>query len=792
MDLCAILKCINAGEMLKKLKLCGMIGISGEGLEPLRGSTTIEQLDLGLVGQHDSPDMSIKPSLNEDKVLQVLDSIIQANECVLKHIQLPHHFLSRKSIDIASFLERYEEYLLNRNELCNECGGGCEGTDWVCQSGDGFGLQNFTCSVCTNVFCNSSTCKASVGRCETCKKEYCKNCDYVKQCKGIRCYKNTCSSCSLKEGCDDCIHYTGMTVAGGTEIVNGVYKYDGNWNDAEKYTRTTHVDGREESISIFRQERRGYFVVNEVWHISIIKNSNLRSADNSVVYRAHSKEKPFGRPTNKEWHSQPGNASPTTLAITPIAGIEAPHIECTFGKCSEKDYDFCEDCDERACDKCIVKCGIDGCETNCCKSCMMKHFENCEGCDKAVCYSCLEGYDDIEVCEHCTDGHCSSCKWEKFEESQYIECEGLCDKICCIGCLQQCQGCGKKRCPKCMTLLKCENKECQKAHCDSCFGEEYDVQRCNECDRVFCSSCRDSENRKSSCDGCMNIDDLSDDDMKVLEEAIEAVPALFAKPGDVFECEGEGFIYYTSCGMEETYLTFVGRNENQSRAIEINGETSEAFKSPKKGWLIFKDDYNGKGIDRINGGVRDVLGAWPMDCYSQYDEDGKVIRGTLCVPPAMCGPLSFPRRYCYEEEEQTPRPPVKRIEDCSVSKMLFHEVKMAAPALLAKPGDMFMWDGGYAESLPAVFKYTGRNETPPEMTSRITRTNQPQLGWLVFRNKKNYSSVDSCPGIRDVIDARPSDVYQHYSKRGARQDGTLCIPPKKCGSIKLFDHRVWY
>jgi hypothetical protein len=54
-DISAVLICIDAVNRVKKLKLTNCIHIKGVGLEPLRGSTIIEQIDLSLVGKHQSP-----------------------------------------------------------------------------------------------------------------------------------------------------------------------------------------------------------------------------------------------------------------------------------------------------------------------------------------------------------------------------------------------------------------------------------------------------------------------------------------------------------------------------------------------------------------------------------------------------------------------------------------------------------------------------------------------------------------------------------------------------------------
>jgi len=58
-DVSAILMLIDAVHHIKTLKLVGCVNMTGAGLEPRRGSTTLKHIDLSLVGPHKSP--AIKP-----------------------------------------------------------------------------------------------------------------------------------------------------------------------------------------------------------------------------------------------------------------------------------------------------------------------------------------------------------------------------------------------------------------------------------------------------------------------------------------------------------------------------------------------------------------------------------------------------------------------------------------------------------------------------------------------------------------------------------------------------------
>ena len=61
-DISAVLTCINAHDVLKRLKLCGCTNITGIGLHPLQGSTVLEQIDLSLVGKYECCLLYTSPS----------------------------------------------------------------------------------------------------------------------------------------------------------------------------------------------------------------------------------------------------------------------------------------------------------------------------------------------------------------------------------------------------------------------------------------------------------------------------------------------------------------------------------------------------------------------------------------------------------------------------------------------------------------------------------------------------------------------------------------------------------
>jgi hypothetical protein len=124
----AILLCIDAVNNVRKLRLANCINITGAGLEPLRGSAIIEQIDLSLVGKHQSPILNPEPPISCEFVLPVLHSILGSGGCSLKHLQFPikwrnlSYSLTRQGMQLQQFLTRYDEFMQRRVRVsCLNC-----------------------------------------------------------------------------------------------------------------------------------------------------------------------------------------------------------------------------------------------------------------------------------------------------------------------------------------------------------------------------------------------------------------------------------------------------------------------------------------------------------------------------------------------------------------------------------------------------------------------------------------------------------------------------------------------
>ena len=96
-------------------------------------------------------------------------------------------------------------------------------------------------------------------------------------------------------------------------------------------------------------------------------------------------------------------------------------------------------------------------------------------------------------------------------------------------------------------------------------------------------------------------------------ELRRVAPVMFADPGDLFTHRSE-----------EAFLDF--------DIFEYQGRTTN-------NWLIFRH-VEGDGFHIVNGGVRDMIGAWPIENYAIPD-DPSLIK----LPPDLC--------YMFRVEEHS-------------------------------------------------------------------------------------------------------------------------------------------
>ena len=187
-DMYAVLQCINARNVLKKLKLTGCTNITGRGLIPLRESVALEQIDLSLLKQYDKPDDSeTHNSMNKDIVLPILDSISSIG-CSLKHILFPNNW--KEDDDggpLHEFANRYDQYQENQGISCSGCTERIRGHRWFKAK---FMYHYNTCYDCLKSYCEECEGEFHLNYCNICKKDYCKECD-----RAVQDCNTPCSGC---------------------------------------------------------------------------------------------------------------------------------------------------------------------------------------------------------------------------------------------------------------------------------------------------------------------------------------------------------------------------------------------------------------------------------------------------------------------------------------------------------------------------------------------------------------------------------------------------------------------
>eukprot|EP00985_Skeletonema_marinoi_P002842 scaffold1170_cov125-Skeletonema_marinoi.AAC.16 len=213
-DIEKVLLCIHAVNNVKRLKLANCVNITGAGLEPLRGSLIIQQIDLSLVGEHQSPNIYPEPPISCNRVIPILDSIIATEGCALRHVQFPLVWLQEPSTDseFHQFIQRYNQMWENREEVnCLECNEGlpCSTNQWIGTNtllSPDYGTQYNTCYSCIKHYCNY--CKIEF--CRTCQTDYCEDCTKMSDCRSCEnshcndCYEHECHECNEKI-CLDCV-----------------------------------------------------------------------------------------------------------------------------------------------------------------------------------------------------------------------------------------------------------------------------------------------------------------------------------------------------------------------------------------------------------------------------------------------------------------------------------------------------------------------------------------------------------------------------------------------------------
>lgn len=203
-DLCAVLVVIDAVNILESLNLRDCLHIDGSGMDPLRGSTALERIDLS------------SECLSMPTVVPILQSMVEKEGCSLRHIQLPKKWRLEKGQLLDHFIQKFNNLLRRSPIPCAawNCGNTVE--DWLVQgASDRYGLQPRTCYGCTDHYCRSCSGQDretyGIGRpidvCNCCERAFCRDCEPMAVCLAYPCeVKPTCGECGSdwEEYCEAC------------------------------------------------------------------------------------------------------------------------------------------------------------------------------------------------------------------------------------------------------------------------------------------------------------------------------------------------------------------------------------------------------------------------------------------------------------------------------------------------------------------------------------------------------------------------------------------------------------
>lgn len=165
-DIRWVLLAIDGVDKIKSLKFTNCTEITGIGLQPLTGSTMLEKIDLSLVGIHQNPTIDPEPPISVELVVPILNSIIEREDNVLVHVQLPKKWRIERSDVLTQFLQSFDRLLNSRRYQCSNCEGICETRNdddgdyhLVCWNEERaydierYGMVAVSCYLCKKNFC---------------------------------------------------------------------------------------------------------------------------------------------------------------------------------------------------------------------------------------------------------------------------------------------------------------------------------------------------------------------------------------------------------------------------------------------------------------------------------------------------------------------------------------------------------------------------------------------------------------------------------------------------------------
>lgn len=198
-DLRAMLLCINAKSTLKRLKLAGCVNIVGHGLEALRGSAVMEQLDISIAAYKYSDSFPM-PMLSAEVALPIAESVVISSGDVLKIIEHPSFSVWHE--DNQALRNFWHTYFGHRRSREVECSG-CKRP---------LSRSYSTCHDCLRHYCSPFR-ECKVKSCSSCAKErcvdcapYCEWCHKCSKCNGCPTPTSRCEGDCGRQVCDDCLN----------------------------------------------------------------------------------------------------------------------------------------------------------------------------------------------------------------------------------------------------------------------------------------------------------------------------------------------------------------------------------------------------------------------------------------------------------------------------------------------------------------------------------------------------------------------------------------------------------
>jgi hypothetical protein len=190
-ELSNILQGIDAVNITKTLKLTNCSLIRGRGLEPLRGSTKLQLIDLSLLKHNSCVPCGPHTSFSAEEVIPILDSIIdRGQESTLKCIQYPYYWIDDDDNELVlAFHDRFRRHLLEQHQhICMYC--------------PAHAMNSKSCYVCLKVviYCDGCHNEPDIHGCYNCDKNHCLECVDLNLCQD--CYGEFCSGCSVT--CEEC------------------------------------------------------------------------------------------------------------------------------------------------------------------------------------------------------------------------------------------------------------------------------------------------------------------------------------------------------------------------------------------------------------------------------------------------------------------------------------------------------------------------------------------------------------------------------------------------------------